>query len=533
MRYPPKGGIAALAVGIMVFFRRPYTFPFYRPALAGLLLLFAGNALAEVDYRQIPPLTLRAQLYIKIGDYYAARQEYRRAAAAYQKASELAAKNLSPPEQLSLSERLVNVRDIHAAIANLEQIRADQPDNLNARLMLARYLAWDNRPREAVAVVDEALALAPDNRDARIIKATAASWYGDYATAVPLFEQVLDEREDFDTRLAYSYAMAELGNQVRQSGVLDQLRTDNDLQVQALEDLRWNVARKSAPNVQYWHEYYHDSFDNTHVEQRLQLEQPVRDSMVFLAYGQAEAADAYGYRFHLDMLQAGAKGAYGLATHGSAAIGLTRYDEVAASEVITSRLKLEHQLSELRLGLEYRHEAYDDFTLIVFNRITTDKTQLSLDYSPDDLWNARLEYLATDYSDDNRSREMDATIRYAVHHTPPRISIGYKREALSFERQTFHGYFDPDSSSADKLLLQLYQGGNRYELRLEAFVGHQDVSRLGFVQDDAIVGWEANLRLHQWRRVYLEANWEGGNYGVDKPYQYRYQLLSLQAKLLF
>jgi len=233
------------------------------------------------------------------------------------------------------------------------------------------------------------------------------------------------------------------------------------------------------------------------------------------------------------MLQVGARGAYGLATHGSAAIGLSRYDEIEVDDVFTSHLKLEHQFSDLRLGLEYQHEGYDDFTLIVFNRIKTDKARLSLNYSPDDLWNAKLEYLATDYSDDNRSREMDVTIRYAIHHTPPRISIGYKREAMYFERQTFHGYFDPDSSSADKLLLQLYQGGNRYEVRVEAFVGHQDVSRLGFVQDDAIVGWEAKLRLHKWRRVYLEANWEGGNYGVDKPYQYRYQLISLRAQLLF
>ena len=129
------------------------------------LLSFTGTCLllaccnfswaTETPYRDTPVLTLRAQLYIKIGDYSASRQEYERAAAAYLKAAELSTENRPQEQQLSISERLVNVQKLGPAIANLQAIRRAEPENANARLMLARYLGWHNQPRQSAIVADE------------------------------------------------------------------------------------------------------------------------------------------------------------------------------------------------------------------------------------------------------------------------------------------------------------------------------------------------------------------------------------------
>lgn len=498
-----------------------------------LLLALGNESMAETNYRDMPVLTLRAQLYIKIGDYYAARQEYERAAAAYQKAAELSVENLPPEEQVAISERLVNVRDIKPAIENLQRIRREQPANLNARLMLARYLAWDNQPRAAVQVADEVLALDPDNITAKTIKATVSGWRSDYATAVPLFEEVLQQEENFDTRLDYYHALANLGNHLWASDVTAQFTPENEFQTQALEDLDWTMMRKSSPNLQYRQEHYYDSLENGRTTQSLRLEQPWRNNMTYLAIGNSVVNDGYGYSFDLSMFETGLKGTLSNSTHASAAVGMSRYDHFDTENVRTARLQLEHTQPDLQLGAEFRREAYDDFTYIVFNQIKTNKSKLQLDYHPSDFWNLKLDYLHTNYSDDNRSQEMGLAYRYAIQHTPPRITVGYKIERLSFKTQTFHGYYDPDHSGANKVLLQIYKGGNRYEWGIEGFFGHQDTRRLGLTQEDSIAGWESFFRVHWLKNLYLEASWEGANYGINKPYLYRYHLFNVRAMVMY
>lgn len=498
-----------------------------------LLLPDINAALAESVYRSTSVMTVQARLYLKIGDFYAARQEYERAAEAYQRAAKLAAGSLTAEEQIAIAERLSSVQDVDPAIADLQRIRRQQPGNLRARLILARYLAWNNRPREAAQVADEVLAIEPDNLAAKTIKATVSSWRGDYATAVPLFEEVLKQEEDFDTRLSYYHALASLGNYLWASDVTAQFRPQNEFQSQALEDLQWTLMRNSATNLQYQQEYYHDSLKNSHTAKSLRLELPWHDTMASLALGRNVAADGYGYSFALSRIELGLKGAIGNASHASGGIGMARYDNFDTGNVTTANLRVEHTFADLQLGAEYRHDAYDDFTYIVFNQIKTSKGKLELDYHPSDFWNLKLDYLHTDYSDHNRSELTTLALRYAIHHTPPRISIGYQIEQLSFRTQTFHGYYDPDLSQAHKALLAIYKWTPHYEWGIEGFAGHQDVSRLGIKQKESIAGWESFIRAQLIKHFMIEASWEGANYGIDKPYLYRYHLLKLSGVVMF
>ena len=512
-----------------------------KPPLRKQLLSFTGTCLllaccnfswaTETAYRDTPVLTLRAQLYIKIGDYYASRQEYERAAAAYLKAAELSTENLPQEQQLSISERLVNVQKLEPAIANLQAIRRAEPANANARLMLARYLGWHNQPRQSAIVADELMALQPDNLDAKIIKATVSSWRGDYNTAIPLFEQVLRQQEDFDTRLSYYHALSNVSHVIWRNGLADELKTENEFQQLALDDLRWALQLKSAPSVAYQYAFYDDSYENQHREQHLRFSRPWRDNSTWLSIGRAEATDGFGYSFGLETLAVGIEQSPGDANRLQAEIGITRYNDFDYADVLSSHLLFSRRLPDLFLSLEYEHEVYDDFTYIVFNNIRTHKLAAKANYQPSDFWDIEFNHLHSNYSDHNRSNETALTLRYAIHHTPPRISIAYRQERLAFATQTFHGYYDPDSAHTGKLLVQIQQSGNRYEAGAEVYSGHQDSRRQGIADDNSIIGWSAFYRLHLQRNLYFEIEWEGSNSSYINPYGYDYNLISARAKI--
>ncbi len=496
-----------------------------------LLLICCNLSWAETTYRDTPVLTLRAQLYIKIGDYYSSRQEYERATAAYLKAAELSSENLPLQQQLSISERLVNVQKLGLAITNLQAIRRAEPSNSNARLMLARYLGWHNRPRESAIVADELMALQPDNLDARIIKATVSSWRGDFATAIPLFEEVLRQQEDFDTRLSYYHALSNVSHVIWRNGLADELKTENEFQQLALDELRWALQLKSAPALEYRYEYYDDSYENQHREQQIRFSRPWHDASTWLSIGRAEAADGFGYNFDLDMLSVGIEKSPGDANRLLAEIGITRYNDFDYADVLSSHLLFSRRLPDLFLSLEYEHEAYDDYTYIVFNNIKTHKLAVKANYQPSDFWDIEFNQLQTNYSDHNRSNETALMLRYAIHHTPPRISIAYKQERLTFATQTFHGYYDPDRANTGKLLLQISQSGNRYEASAEVYSGHQDSRRLGVADDNSIIGWSTFYRLHLQRNLFLEVEWEGSNSSYINPYGYDYNFISARARV--
>ena len=489
--------------------------------------------MAANGYPSLEEQVKKAARYIEIGDYYTDRFKYDTAAVAYQKAVELSYRYLSREDQLYLAQRLLSVRRMDLAIAHLRQLRFRQKDNVEARILLAKCLAWNNQPTEAVEVIDEALELAPDNAEAKLVKATASSWRGDMATAVPMFEALAKSQNNFELALSYAYSLANSGNRVLAEESLHRLESDDVFRMSALDDLELTLMRNYAPNALYSYEYFEDSYRNRHAEQQIRFEFPVGNAKLFLLGSDTTVADDFGYQFGLTGVEAGLKHRLGDAGQVELSLGLSRYDDFDVNDVSVARLSLDHRFSDVKIAIDLSHEAYDDFTYIIYNQIELTKSLLTFNYQPSDFWQIDLEYLDTRYSDDNASEQLSLAYRYALYHKVPRISVGLQYETLAFERQTDHGYFDPDQQSAYKLLFQIYAGANRIEAGLELFAGRQNAERLGYEQDDGIVGWEGLFRYHWLKSFYIEAEWEGGNYGIDQIYLYRYNTVAARAMFMF
>ncbi len=66
---------------------------------------------------------------------------------------------------LSTAERQVREQRLDAARATLEAHLARQPDDSEARFLLARLLTWQGQPHQALPLYDQLLARQPDNAD--------------------------------------------------------------------------------------------------------------------------------------------------------------------------------------------------------------------------------------------------------------------------------------------------------------------------------------------------------------------------------
>ena len=86
-----------------------------------------------------------------------------------------------------------------------EELRAhlaSHPDDVDARLLLALTLSWNDRPRDALAMYREVLALQPENKDARLGEARMLAWSGASGRAVRRYERMVREDPSWlDARL--------------------------------------------------------------------------------------------------------------------------------------------------------------------------------------------------------------------------------------------------------------------------------------------------------------------------------------------
>lgn len=99
---------------------------------------------------------------------------------------------------IELARQQVDEQNLSAARATLEQHLAEQPEDMQARFLLARVLSWQGNPEAALPLYQELLEQQPDNADYLLGQGQALLWAGRPGAAIgPL------ERAD---RLAPDYA---------------------------------------------------------------------------------------------------------------------------------------------------------------------------------------------------------------------------------------------------------------------------------------------------------------------------------------
>ena len=107
-----------------------------------------------------------AARYLRAGDDLLGDHQLERAADAYERSMSLGASWLAVADRLRMAQHLAAVGRLDPAIEALRGILHEQPDDLDIRIDLARYLSWNNELLEAASEAEQILQQDPGNRAA-------------------------------------------------------------------------------------------------------------------------------------------------------------------------------------------------------------------------------------------------------------------------------------------------------------------------------------------------------------------------------
>lgn len=510
------------------------THPGHAEARALLARLKPGTtAPAPAAPPPVPPPSAsgrqRLDLFVQMGNDYNAHNMNIEAAQAFRAAARVAL-DLDIPvgDQLALIEHLASLQDVAGASAALNAVVAKHPDNPQARTLHARYLAWNGQQAAAIREADVVLAADPSNRDAMLVKAHAADWQGDEATALPLYEKLLDEKEDFEIRLAYTDALLATGDNEKAQQNMVQLIPSSEAQNRALNDLEWYLRRKTAQNFQLRQKFYSDNGDTDVNESIASLEFPLRRSSLGVKLGETRTADRdqriTSREFGID-----GHARYSDSTTISGGIGSVELDTDRDDSVVASYLEARSRWPHLDTLLGMSRAPDTGSTGALTTPVVTEKVRGVAGYAPARRWTLDGELsFATDSLDGQYTQLMTAA-RYVLHYGMPNVQTGLRRETRDSRRWGWWGDVYRTERVRNELLLSTWVARNRFYSGAEMFYGEEKYSIFGSDYHSDNTGWYVTTSYQWVEGFFVEAQWEGAIYGVDQDYPFRYWQLNLRA----
>lgn len=449
--------------------------------LVSVFMLFAGIGAAAADERveqlkkAIEATTdtkEQARLQRQLGEHYTFQNQLEEAAEHYLKALALARDAFSPEERKTMAVHLSWAGRLKEAVAELRDVVAAEPVNLDARIHLARILSWMGELSAAVEEADRVLQQSPGSRDALLVKATALRWKGDAATSIPIYRRLLDEKDEFDARLGLGYALLAVGDikGAREAGRV--LTAEAPQQEKDLEAYRKAERAATRPSIDLRYSHYDDSDDNVVNAYTLLYGFVVQNWGLTVRYGHTDAKDPRR-DVRADTVSVSASVPVTTRFRVRGGVGVTRLEDGGTTNVPTGHVGAEAKAWLGTIGAGVSREALTDIAQLIENKIKVTDAQIFASQQLTSRLSLYGEYHYRDYSDTNHSHDAVLSPTYVVYAGNPRISVGYRFRFLDFDRQANNGYFDPQNYVA-------HQGFVSASLELgpvygigEFFGGHQ------------------------------------------------------------
>ena len=145
----------------------------------------------------------------------------------------------------------------------------------------------------------------------------------------------------------------------------------------------------------------------------------------------------------------------------------------------------------------------------------------------------RASYAFKDFSDDNRSHDVEGSLRHAFDIANPGITVGYRIRFLDFQRETDGGYFDPDGFLSHTGFVALSAEKSWAYAYFEPYFGFQSFRHDGSGHDDWVWGGSGVLGARSAKGCSIEIHGEGGDYAVQSATGFEYYLVGVRANIRF
>jgi thioredoxin-like negative regulator of GroEL len=473
----------------------------------------------------------KAMMYKKLGDFFVSKENFKNASEAFIKALALS-KDFTEKEKIQMAIYIAWGDKITDAISVLREILLNNPESIEARINLARFLSWAGYLKEAIKESDIVLSRYPDHRDALLVKANALNWQGKSRDAISIYEKLLAEKEEFDVRLSYTYALLAIGDRRSAKENLKNLKPVYPYQERELQSLIRTIKTVASPSLDLSYSYYKDS-----------------DHNILNRYFANYSFWLNNLKFDLRYKHTNAKGE--ISKKRAEEISVSSYSKVTETlglgvgigyiylhnngnkDFFTGYVKSDLNIWSGTTGASISKEIFTDTAELIEKAIRFKNFGIYISQSLNERWSFYGSYNYKDYSDHNNSHDFQLTPRYLILNGNPRLSIGYTFRYLNFDRQSRGGYFDPEDFISNQISISFYYEKDRFYINLEPYMGYQSYKRFARKIDDFYEGGSGVLGYKISKDLSFEFNAEGGNYAALTAAGWRYYMIGFKMKSLF
>ncbi len=466
--------------------------------------------------------TEKAVLYKKLGDLFAAREDFTNAAEQYIQALSLK-RDFPTSDRLSMAVAISWGDRLDEALAEFRAIVQEEPDNLPARIHLARTLAWAGKFDESLIEINIVLQKDPRDKDALLIKANDLRWKGEFDGAYDLYRSILHTQEDFDARLGYTYVLIARGEDAAARESLALLKPAYPYQERELKKLlkEFKPSTESRGDLKF--SRYDDTDGNIVYRYAASYGLHAKRWNALLNYLQTEAHDDTR-RDSSSLLTGEARTQLTRQVGITGGLGVIQYHTGEVSNFVTGHVKADAEFPGIAVGVAMTHAPLQDTAELIENRIRFTSAGTYLSGTVTERVSVQGSYTYADYTDGNNSDDLGLTLRATLLPGNPRIVSGYRFRLLNFNRQSFAGYFDPNNFQSHQIFLNTSFERDGFSGFVELFVGQQSYRRYGVGHDDTISGGSLSIAYKLTSAVSAELSAEGGNYALQTASGFRYHL---------
>lgn len=491
-------------------------------------VIFFQNIAAKADDNYSKEKALE---YKNKAEYFIQAQNYKEAAEYFIKTLSIY-RDFSEQEKIQMANYIAWGGRLKEAIQIVLDIIEKNPNNLQARVNLAKFLSWAGRLDESMKEVEIVLSNDSNNTEARFVKANVLRWKGKPEEAIPIYESLLKEKEDFDVRLSYNYALLSIKEFKKIKETLSLLKPSYLYQEKDLKEFKRELNSAVRPKLEFGISYYHDEDYNDVNKYYSNLSFLIDNINFRVGYTELIAKNS-SQKNKAHIISGGISTKITEKLNVSAA--MTYYDlaNSTVSSIVGGYIDSNFKIGHGHIGVLLSKEALTDTTELISNGIWYKNVSFYIFQKLTDKWAIYGRYSYRDYSDNNFCNDIIINPRYIPISGNFSFTIGYAFRYLDFARQSRGGYFDPKDFISNQLIFSFSYTKESFYAYLEPYFGYQSYKRYAKSKNEFFVGGSGVLRYRVSDILSVELNAEGGNYGTGSTGGWMYYLIGGKLRIIF
>lgn len=371
-------------------------------------------------------------------------------------------KKIASAKELALKKRYKQASLI------LNEILAEDPSNLEARMTLANVLSWDGKFIEALMQINYVLYLAPSNLDAKFIKATILRWKKEFGTSTRLYKDILSVNpKNFYSQLGLAYVHVGRGNYSRVNQIARRMVPSSEAEKKEMALLKKYTIEGSAFDFIFYRYQDNQGLETkkylgiatdwmcdaqiSWIYRHVDAIEPTSDSS-FVVRGKLDSGQVDALKFASDCLDIGG------------GIGYAKISESSRGNFVIGNIRANIYTDKGNFNIGSIYDVYAETAAALFFKIRTWTNFIGYVNTISEKVTIGGHYIYVKYSDANHSNGVDLFTQLKACDKTFQIFLIYSISYLNFASQPVsfftpsiisggHGYFDPKNALNNQVSL--------------------------------------------------------------------------------